>query len=419
MSKTKEIEIKIEGKEWEEAIDKAFEKANKKVKIDGFRPGKAPKDVFIKKYGKEVLFQDAADLVIEKAYMKMIEDNKDIIGDLVAKPEITFNNIDENGIEFNFVLTLRPDVKLGKYKDLKVKKEKAEVTKEEIEKTIESIRSRYSENVLKEGKIANGDIAIIDFDGSVDGVPFDGGKAENYALTIGSGMFIPGFEEQLIGIGAGEETDVKVTFPEDYHAEDLKGKDAVFKVKVHEIKEVKVPELDKDFFEDLAMEGVDSKESLEKQISENILQHKEAEIENKYMDALLDEAAKNVEVEIPEAMVNEELDRMIKQYGESLQMQGITLEQFYQFTNSDENALRDQMTDEAKKRITYRLMLEEITKVEKIEVADKDAEKQAEEYAEKYQMEKDEFLKLFGGLEMVKYDMQMRKAMEIIKGDEK
>ncbi|MCI9110270.1 MAG: trigger factor [Bacilli bacterium] len=419
MSKVKEIEIKIEGKEWEEALDKAFEKANKKAKIDGFRPGKAPKDVFVKKYGKEVLYQDAADLVIEKAYMQMLEDNKEIVGELVAKPEITFKNIDDKGIEFNFVLTLRPEVKLGKYKGLKVEKEKAEVAKEELEQAIENIRNRYAENVLKEEKIENGDIAIIDFDGSVDGVPFDGGKAENYALTIGSGMFIPGFEEQLIGLKAGEEKDVVVTFPKDYHAEDLKGKEAVFKVKVHEVKEVKVPELDKEFFADLAMEGVDSVETLEAEISKNILEHKMAEIENKYMDALLDEAAKNVEVEIPEAMINEELDRMIKQYGESLQMQGITLEQFYQFTNSDEEALRGQMTEEAKKRITYRLMLEEIAKTEKIEISDKDAEKQAKEYADKYGMDKDEFLKLFGGLEMVKYDLQMRKAMEILKGEEK
>lgn len=419
MSKVKEIVIKIEGKEWKEALDKAYNKANKKAKIDGFRPGKAPKKVFIKKYGKKVLYQDAADLVIEKAYMKMLDDNKDILKDLVAKPEITFNNIDDNGIEFNFILTLKPDVKLGKYKDLKVKKEKAEVSADEVSKAIDNIRSRYAENVLKEGKIVNGDIAIIDFDGSVDGVPFDGGKAENYALTIGSGTFIPGFEEQLVGLKSGDEKDVKVTFPKDYHAEDLKGKDAVFKVKVHEVKEVKVPELDKDFFADLAMEGVDSKESLEKEISKNILERKESEIENKYMDALLDEAAKNTEVEIPDVMVEEELDRMIKQYSESLQMQNITLEQFYQFTNSDEQALRDQMTDEAKKRITYRLMLEEIAKLEKIEISDQDAEKQAKEYAEKYQMDKDEFLKSFGGLEMIKYDMQMRKAMEIIRGEEK
>ena len=415
MSKTKEIEVKIEGKEWEEALDKAFQKANKKVKIDGFRPGKAPKEIFLKKYGKQSLYMDAADLVIEKAYMKMLDDNKEIIGELVARPEITFKNIDDEAIEFNFVLTLRPDVKLGKYKGLNVKKEKAEVTKEELDQAIENVRNKYAENILKEEPIVNGDIAIIDFEGSVDGVPFDGGKAENYSLTIGSGMFIPGFEDQLIGLKSGDEKDVKVTFPKDYHAEELKGKEAIFKVKIHEVKEIKVPELDKDFFEDLAMEGVTSKETLEKEIKKGILSQKEAHIENKYMDDLLEEAAKNTEIDIPEVMTEEELDRMIKQYSENLQMQGLSLEQYYQFTNSDEKALRDQMTEEANKRITYRLMLEEIAKKENIKITDKDAEAEANKMAEKYQMEKDEFLKLFGGLEMVKYDMEMRKAMELLK----
>ncbi len=415
MIRTKEVEIKIEGKEWKDALNKAFLKANKKVRIDGFRPGKAPKEIFLKKYGKESLYMDAADLVAEKAYMKMLDENKDIINELVAKPEISFKNIDDKAIEFEFVLTLRPEVKLGKYKGLDVKKEKAEVTKEEIDKAIDSIRNRYAENILKEDKISNGDIAIIDFEGSVDGAPFDGGKAENYSLTIGSGMFIPGFEEQLIGLKAGDEKDIKVTFPKDYHAENLKGKEAVFKIKIHEVKEIKVPELDKDFFEDLAMEGVDSKETLEKELKKNILARKEADLDNKYMDNLLEAASKNVEIDIPEVMTEEELDRMLKQYTESLQMQGITLEQFYQFTNSDEKALRDQMTEEANKRITYRLMLEEIAKAENIEVSDEEASKAAADMAEKYQMDKDEFLKMFGGLDMVKYDVQMRKAMDVLK----
>ena len=419
MSRTKEFELKIEGKEWEEAIDKAFQKANKKAKIDGFRPGKAPKDVFLKKYGKESLYMDAADEVIEKAYTKMIEENKDVVAELVARPDIELKSIDEKGVEFKFILTLKPEVKLGKYKGLKVKKEKAEATKEEVEEAIKNIRQRYAENVLKEGKIENGDIAIIDFEGFVDEVPFEGGKGENYSLTIGSGTFIPGFEDQLIGLKSEDEKDVIVTFPDDYHAEELKGKEATFKVKVHEVKEIKVPELDKDFFADLDMEGVDSKETLEAKISENILTHKESEIENKYMDALLEEAAKDVKIDIPDVMVEEELNRMIGQYREHLQMQGITLEQFYQFTGSDEQALRDQMREEAVKRITYRLMLEEIAKVEKIEISDKDAKEEAKKMAEKYQMDKDEFLKMFGGLEMIKYDMQMRKAMEIIKGEEK
>ena len=413
----KEVEITVEGKEWQDALDKAFNKKNKTAKIDGFRPGKAPKEVFIKKYGIESLFIDAGDLVLEDAYKKVIDDNEDILEDLVARPDIELKSVDENKIEFKFTLTLKPEVKLGKYKGLGVKKEEAKVDKKEIEEAIENMRARYAEDIIKEGAIEDGNIAIIDFEGFVDDKPFDGGKAENYSLKIGSGTFIPGFEEQLIGLKEGDEKDVKVTFPEDYHAEDLKGKEAIFKVKVHEVKEVHIPEIDEDFFADLGMEGIDTKEALEAQISENILTRKEMEAENKYVDTLLEKAAENTEVEIPEVMINEELDRMINQYREHLQMQGITLEQFYQFTNSDEMALRDQMREEATKRITYRLMLEEIAKEEKIEISDKDAEEEAGKMAEKYQMEKDEFLNAFGGLDMIKYDMKMRKAMEILKED--
>ena len=212
-----------------------------------------------------------------------------------------------------------------------------------------------------------------------------------------------------------EEKDINVTFPEDYHSEDLKGQKVVFKVKVNEIKTTKIPELDKDFFEDLAMEGIDSKESLEKQLEENIKAHKEQHAEDHYIDELLKKGIENMEVDIPEAMINEELDRMIRQYEENLKMQGLTLQQFYQFTNSDETALKDQMKEEAEKRVASRLLLEAIKVEEKIEIADDEAKKEAEELAKKYNMEKDEFLKLFGGIEMVKYDMEMRRAIEILK----
>ena len=414
MSKTKEIEITVNGKEWEEAYNKAYNKIAKKVKIDGFRPGKAPKNMILRNHEQNILIE-AADSVTEKAYMEMLNKAKDIIDDLVARPEIEVKKLDKDGVVLNYTLTLKPDVKLGKYKGLKVNKEKAEVTKEEVQEVIDNMLKKYAENVIKEGKVQNGDIAVIDYEGSVDGVAFEGGKAENYPLTIGSGTFIPGFEEQVIGMEKGETKDIKVTFPEEYHAEDLKGKEAVFKVTVSEIKEIKIPELDADFFADLGMEDVDTKEALEAKISENLLTHKENEIENKYIDELLDEAAKEVEVEIPEVMTEEELDRMMGQYKQNLAAQGLSLEQFYQFTGSDEKALRDQMTPEANKRIKQRLMLEEIAKQEKIEISDDEAEKEAEKYAEKYKMEKDEFLKLFGGIEMVKYDAKMRKAMELLK----
>lgn len=409
----KEINVTIEGEKWQKAIDKAYDKVSKKVKIDGFRPGKAPKDIFLKKYGKENLLVEAADSCMQDAYMDILKDNEGI--EIVAQPKVEIKGVSDGKLELMFTLILKPEVKLGKYTGLGVKKEEAKVTKKEIEESIDHMRSHYAENVTKDGKVANGDIAIIDFEGFKDGVAFAGGKAENYSLTIGSNSFIPGFEEQIIGMEKGEEKELNLTFPEDYHAEELKGAPVVFKVKVNEIKEVKVPELDKDFFEDLGMEGIDSKEALEKQVEENIKTRKESELENKYLDELLEAAAKNTEVDIPDVMIEEEIDRMLKQYEENLNMQGITLEQFYKFTNSDEKALRDQMKEEAGKRVKFRLMLEEIAKAEKFDMSDKDAEKEAEELASKYQMTKDEFLKQFGGLEMVKYDYKMRQAMETLK----
>ena len=416
MSKNeKEIKFKIEGKEWQNALDKSFVKNNKKAKIDGFRPGKAPKDVFIKKYGIESLFMDAADIAVDIAYNKMLKENKEDVQKLVARPDISIESIDDKSISLKFILTLRPEVKLGKYTDLGVTKEKAKVTKKEIEESINNMRSRYAEDVIKEGEIASGDIAVIDFEGYTNGKPFEGGKGENYSLKIGSGTFIPGFEDQLIGLKKGDEKDVKVTFPKDYHAEDLKGKEATFKVKVNEVKEVSVPELDKDFFDDLGMEGITNKEQLESQVKENIMARKEMECDNKYLDALLEAAAKNTSIDIPDVMIEEELHRMIHEYEDHLKMQGITLEQFYQFTNSDEAALKDQMKDEALKRVKYRLMLEEIANKEKIEISDKEAKEEASKLAKKYGVSEDEFLMNFGGLDIVKYDLKMRKAMDILK----
>lgn len=414
MEKNKlEITIKVEGKEWEEALDKAYKEANKKAKIDGFRPGKAPKDVFLKKYGEESLWLDAADIVLQSAYTKMLEENKDL--ELVAQPDVAIKAISKEYVEFNFILVTKPEVKLKKYKKLGVKKEEVTVTDEEVEQAILDMRQKYAENVTKEGSLENNDIAIIDFEGFKDGVAFEGGKGENYSLTIGSNTFIPGFEEQLIGMNVGEEREIKVTFPEEYHAEDLKGQDATFKVKLNEIKQIVIPELNKDFFEDLGMEGINDEASLKAQVKENIIAHKEHHAEDHFIDSLIEEGISNMEVEIPEVMVEEELNRMIRQYEENLKMQGLSLEQFYKFTNSDETALKAQMKEEAEKRVKSRLLLEQIVKEEKIEISEEETEKEAESLATKYNMKKDEFLKLFGGLEMVKYDLEMRKAIEVLK----
>ena len=410
----KEFTIEVKGKDWEEALDKAFQKAVKNVKIDGFRKGKAPKEIFLKKYGKESLYLDAADIVLPDAYSKMLEEHKD--EELVAQPDITLKSIDDKKVVFNFILTTRPEVKLGKYKGLKVKKEKVEATEDEINATIEQMRSRYAEVMPKEnGTVEDGDTAIIDFEGFRDGKAFDGGKGENYSLKIGSHTFIPGFEEQLIGMKTGEEKEIEVTFPKDYHSEELKGKKATFKVKVNDVKTTVIPEIGKEFFEDLGMEGVDSLESLKEEIKTHILARKEVDSENKFIDDLLDKVCEGLKVEIPEAMTEEEVSRILRQYEENLKMQGLTLQQFYQFTNSDEAALREQMKEEANKRILSRFALEEIAKAEKIEISDEDAEKEAEDLANKYQMKVEDFKKEFGGIEMVKYDMKMRKAIDVLK----
>ena len=343
----------------------------------------------------------------------MLDEHKDL--ELVAQPDVAIKAISKEYVEFNFILITKPEVKLNKYKKLGVKKEEVKVTKEEIDKAILDMRNKYAENVTKEGTLENNDIAIIDFEGFKDGVAFEGGKGENYSLTIGSNTFIPGFEEQLIGMKNGEEREIKVTFPEDYHAEELKGQEATFKVKLNEIKQVVIPELNKDFFDDLGMEGINDEESLRKQVEENIKAHKEHHAEDHFIDELLEEGIKNMEVEVPDVMIEEELNRMIRQYEENLKMQGLSLAQFYQFTNSDEAALKDQMREEAEKRVKSRLLLEEIAKLEKLEVTDEEAEKEAEDLATKYNMKKDEFLKLFGGIEMVKYDLEMRKAIDVLK----
>ena len=410
----KEFTIEVKGKEWEEALDKAFQKAVKNVKIDGFRKGKAPKDIFLKKYGKESLYLDAADMVLPDAYSKMLEEHKD--EELVAQPDITLKSIDDKKVVFNFILTTRPEVKLGKYKGLKVKKEKVEATEDEINATIEQMRSRYAEVMPKEnGTVEDGDTAIIDFEGFRNGKAFDGGKGENYNLKIGSNTFIPGFEEQLIGMKTGEEREIEVTFPKDYHSDELKGKKATFKVKVNDINTSVIPEIGEEFFEDLGMEGVNSLETLKEEIKTHILARKEVDSENKFIDDLLDKVCEGLKVEIPEVMTEEEVSRILRQYEENLKMQGLTLQQFYQFTNSDEATLREQMKEEANKRILARFALEEIAKAENIEVSDEDALKEAEELAKKYQMKVEDFKKEFGGTEMVKYDMKMRKAIDVLK----
>ena len=408
-----EVVVKIEGKEWTEAIDKAFAKKQKTVKVDGFRPGKVPRDIFEKRFGKESLFIDAADMVLQAAYVKAMEESKLVP---VVQPAVDLKSLAEDGVEFVFKITTKPEVKVNKYKGINIKPEKVEVTDEEVNHELGHLLERYTELVTKEeGTVENGDIAIIDFEGFKDDVAFDGGKGENYSLEIGSHTFIPGFEEQVIGMKVGEEKDLNLSFPEDYGAKDLAGAAVVFKVKVNEIKQKQARELDEDFFEDLAMEGVDSEETLKEEIKNSIQAQKEMDAENNYIDRILEEVSKNVEVDIPEEMVEEEVDRLLERFEEQMKMQGISLDLYYQFTKTTEADLRSQLEKEGYSNVLYRLMLEEIMNLEKIEVTIEEAEKEAEELAKKYEMEKDQFLAQFGGVDMIQYDLEMRKTIELLK----
>ena len=413
MEKNKhEITIKISGEEWEKAQNKAFEKRNKNAKIDGFRPGKAPKDVFIKHYGKESLYFDAADNLVNEAYQQALEKEKLVP---VCEPKVDIKIIDETGVEYIFTIITKPEVKIKKYKDLGVKQDKVEVTKEEIEHEISHLQEKYTELVNKNGPVENGNIAIIDFEGFKDGVAFEGGKGENYSLEIGSHTFIPGFEEQLIGMKPEEEKEIKVTFPEDYGSAELKGAQATFKVKVHEVKEKQVRELDDEFFEDLQMEGVNSRETLEEELKKNLKAKKETDAENKYVDDLLAKISENTEVEIPTEMIDEEIHRLIHRFEESLRMQGVSLELYYEFTKTTHEDLHKQFENDAKKNVTYRLILEELAKIEKIEVTLEDGEKEADKLAEKYGMTKENLLKEFGGLDMIMYDLEIRRVFDKLK----
>lgn len=408
-----EISIKIEGKEWAEALDKVFAKKQKTAKVDGFRPGKVPRNIYEKHYGKESLYLDAADLVLQNAYLKAIKDS-DLVP--VAEPTVDLKGIDDKKVEFVFKIVTAPEVTIKKYKGLNIKPDKVEVTDEEINDEVAHLLEKYTELIVKEnGTVENGNVAIIDFEGFKDGVAFDGGKGENYSLEIGSNTFIPGFEEQIIGMKQGEEKDLNLTFPEDYGAKDLAGKDVVFKVKVNEIKEKEQRKLDKDFFEDLAMDGINSEASLRKEIKTSLETQKQAATENKYLEDLLEAIGKNVEVDIPQQMVDDETNRLLGRFEEQLKMQGISLDLYYNITKTKEEDLRTQLEKEAYNNVLYRLMLEEIMKKENIEVTKEESDKKLEELAKEYKMSKAEFTQQFGGIDMVQYDLKLRKTIELLK----
>ena len=404
-----ELTKEISGDAWKNALKKSFDKNSKKIKMDGFRPGKVPYDMYVKKNGIEPLVLDAIDLVINDAYLEVIEEAKVVPA---AMPSYDIKDLSEDKIVFEFKVVTKPELKIKKYKDLKVKKDELKVTDEEIDHEIEHLLEHYAELVIKDGKVENKDTVIIDYVGTVDGKEFDGGSAENYSLEIGSNTFIPGFEDQIIGMKKDETKDIKVKFPEDYHAENLRGKDAIFKVTVHEIKTKEERKLDKDFFEDLGMEGVDSEESLRANIKEHLEAHKKSDIENKFVDEMMDAIAKNTEVEIPDEMVSEEVERLMHRAEENLKYQGISLDLYYQFTKTNAEDMKRQLEPEAFKNVMYRLILEEVMKLENIEVTDKEVKEELEKIAKEYKVTNEEVEKEFGSLDNLKYDLEVRKTFE-------
>ena len=406
------VKLKVEKDSWKKAQDDAFVKLNKKAKIDGFRPGKAPRSVFEKKYGKQDILYEAADKFINDKYREILSDDKLFP---IVEPKVDVKKLDDDSLEVEFIIITEPKVKLGEYKNLGVKKKEAKVSKDEIEHELSHLLERYAEIAEKDGEVENGNIAIIDFKGLKDGVAFDGGTAENYELEIGSNTFIPGFEEGIIGMKKGEEKDLNLTFPKDYASEELRGQKVVFKVKVNEVKERIVPELNEEFFEDLAMPEVNNEEDLRKTLKEQIKAHKEYHLENEFIDELLEKASANMEIEIDEEIVDAEVHYMYEDFLQKLKMQGITEELYLKYANTTKEKIEESMKEEANKRVKYRYLLKEIIKKEKIKVSDKEAEKEIEDMVKHYNVDKEKVLKEIGNIEYLKNDMAMKKALDVLK----
>ncbi len=416
MKNVHDVEIEIKGSDWESILDATFKKKVKDIRVDGFRKGKCPKNVYLQKFGVESLYMDAVDVAANDAYTKAIRDN-DLVP--VCEPKMDVTEIDKDHVKFKFTIITRPEVKLGKYKDLGVKKDEVKVSNKEIDEEVARLASRFAEIVVKEnGEVVEGNTAVVDFEGFVDGKPLEGGNGANYPLEIGSHTFIPGFEEGIVGMKVGETKELNLKFPDNYTKE-LANKDVKFNVTVREIKERVLPELNKDFYADLGYENIETEEEFRKEVKEAIKERKNEEVKNKYLDDVLEEASKNLEIEINPEIIDDEVHRMINQFGEQLRMQGITLDQYLQFTGSNHEDLHKQMEPEATRRVKYRYLIEEVAVKEKIEITDEEAEEEATRMAESYGVEKTEFLTHFGGLDVVKYDMKMRKALEILGGEEK
>lgn len=408
------LTIEVPAEEVNKALDQAFKKVVNQITVPGFRKGKVPRQIFEKRFGVEALYQDALEIIVPEAYSKAVDETGIFPVDY---PEIGDLDSFEKDKDFTFTakVTVKPEPKLGEYKGLEVKKLSTEVTDEEVEEQIQNLLNRKAEYEIQEDKaIVEGDIAVIDFEGFIGDEAFEGGKGEDYPLEIGSGQFIPGFEEQLVGLKAGESKDVQVTFPEEYHAEELAGKDATFKVTVKEVKTKVLPELNDEFVKEVDPE-VESVEQLRNKLKEQLAEQKKNESESTLRDELVEKAAENAEIDIPEAMIHNEIHRMIDEFAQRLQMQGISLDLYYQFSGQTEEDLHEQFREDAETRVRISLTLEAIAKAENIEVTQEDIDKELEKMADQFKMDKEKIITALGGTtEMLENDIRNQKTVEFL-----
>lgn len=411
------LKVTVPAEEVDKALDQAFKKVVKQINVPGFRKGKVPRPIFEQRFGVEALYQDAVDILLPKAYSNAVEEAGI---NPVDQPEIEVTQI-EKGKEFKFdaTVTVEPEVELGDYKGLEIEKQDTELTDEEVETTINQRLEAMADMVIKEdGKVEEGDTVNLDFDGYVDGEQFEGGQADGYDLEIGSGMFIPGFEEQLVGLKVGEEKDVEVTFPEEYHAEELAGKPATFKTKINEIKTKEVPELDDELANELDSEAntVDEyKENLRKQLAES----KATEAENVQKEEAITKATDNAKVDIPDAMIKTEEDRMLQEFAQRLQQQGLNLETYFQISGQSEEDLRGQMKEDAEQRVKTNLTLAAIADAENIEASDEDVEKELETMSSQFGISVDDIKATLGNTDIVKNDVRVKKVIDLLVNEAK
>ncbi|KMM37488.1 trigger factor [Guptibacillus hwajinpoensis] len=409
------LTVEVDATEVNTALDEAFKKVVKQVNVPGFRKGKMPRSLFEKRFGVESLYQDALDIILPKAYSEAIDESGI---EPVDRPEVDVEQMEKGqNLIFKATVTVKPEVKLGEYKGLEVEEQDTNVSDEEVEAELKSLQEKQAELVVVEdGELQEGDTAVIDFEGFLGEEPFEGGKGENYSLEIGSNTFIPGFEEQLIGEKAGAEKEVTVTFPEEYHAENLAGQEAKFQVKIHDIKRKELPELDDEFAKDVN-EEVESLDELKKTTKENLEKQKAEDADVQKKDALIEKAAENSEIDLPSAMVDAEVDRMLQEFEQRLQQQGMNLEMYYQFSGQDEKALREQMQEDGEKRVRTNLTLEAIADAENVEVSEEEVNEELSKMAAMYNMEEEQIrsmLTMQGGTDALKGDLRVRKAIDVL-----